>query len=50
MYKPLQEPCKSCLGCQRLEDPNFIGDKNCKWKLEAEEYMEQIKLKLGGKR
>lgn len=30
-YKPLIEPCKSCLGCQRLEDINFIGDKNCKY-------------------
>lgn len=28
-YKPLEEPCKSCLGCQRLEDPDFTGDKNC---------------------
>ena len=30
-YRPLIEPCKSCLGCQRLENPNFIGDKNCKY-------------------
>lgn len=30
-YKPLEEPCKSCLGCQRLEDINFISDKNCKY-------------------
>lgn len=34
--KPLQEPCKSainegfCLGCNRLEAPEFVGDKNCK--------------------
>ena len=40
MYKPLQEPCKSCLGCQRLEDPNFIGDKNCRWQPK----IEQIKI------
>ena len=30
-YKPLIEPCKSCLGCQRLENPDFTGDKNCKY-------------------
>ena len=35
--KPLIEPCKSaihegrCLGCNRLEDENFIGDKKCKY-------------------
>lgn len=40
-YLKLEEPCKSCLGCQRLENPNFTGDKNCKyaekgnWKQEA---------------
>lgn len=34
--KELIEPCKSaireerCLGCNRLENPNFMGDKNCK--------------------
>ena len=31
-YSPLIEPCKSCLGCQRLENINFTGDKNCIWK------------------
>ena len=31
-YPKLDEPCKSCLGCQRLEDINFTGDKNCKYK------------------
>lgn len=37
MFKELKEPCKSliaknkCLGCNRLEDPNFTGDKNCKY-------------------
>lgn len=24
-YKPIIEPCKSCLGCMRLENPNFEG-------------------------
>lgn len=33
--KELEEPCKSairegrCLGCVRLEDPNFVGNKYC---------------------
>ena len=52
MYKPLEEPCKNCLGCMRLEDPNFTGDKNCKWqekKKTAQDYIEQIKLNLGVK-
>lgn len=36
-YKDLGEPCKSairlnkCLGCNKLEDPNFTSDKNCKY-------------------
>lgn len=46
MYKPLEEPCKSCLGCQRLENPNFTGDKNCRWNKQ----LEQIKLNLGDKK
>ena len=31
-YPPLQEPCRSCLGCMRLENPNFIADKNCRYR------------------
>lgn len=53
MYKPLEEPCKSCLGCIRLEEPNFISDKNCRWqekKKTAEDYIKQIKLNLGEKK
>lgn len=49
-YPPLQEPCKSCLGCQRLEDENFTGDKNCRWQPTAQDYIEQIKLNLGDKK
>lgn len=30
-YPPLIETCKKCLGCQRLGEPNFTGDKNCKY-------------------
>lgn len=33
----LKEPCRSaikeerCLGCMKLENPDFIGDKECIW-------------------
>lgn len=44
-YKPLEEPCKKCLGCQRLENPNFTGDKNCKYaEKEVEWKQERIKI------
>ena len=43
-YKPLIEPCKSCLGCQRLENPNFTGDKN--WKYVEKENWEQERIKI----
>ena len=35
--KELKEPCKSaikeerCLGCNKLEDPDFTRDKECIW-------------------
>lgn len=29
-YKELIDKCKKCLGCNRLENPDFIGDYNCK--------------------
>ena len=35
IYNSLKEPCKSaikeerCLGCNKLENPDFIGDKEC---------------------
>ena len=44
-YPKLEEPCKSCLGCQRLEDINFIADKNCKYaEKEVELRQERIKI------
>ena len=43
-YPELELPCKSCLGCQRLEDVNFTGDKNCKY---AENPIQKIKEILG---
>lgn len=41
-YKELQEPCKNCLGCMRLEDPNFTGDKNCKYRPQSIKEIKQI--------
>lgn len=41
-YPKLEEPCKSCLGCQRLENPNFISDKNCKYAEKVEWKQEEI--------
>lgn len=35
--KQLKDPCKSaiangwCLGCQAMEDENFIGNPNCRF-------------------
>lgn len=43
-YPELQEPCKSCLGCMRLEDIRFTGDKNCRWQEKKEWKQEKIKV------
>lgn len=53
--KQLIESCRKaidngiCLGCQALEDPNFIGNINCKYgKIPTvEESIRQIKINLG---
>jgi len=31
-----------------FENPNFEGDKNCKWQPKAEDSIEQIKIILEG--
>ena len=54
-YKELKDPCKTliekgiCLGCSKLESPDFQGDINCTHakKPTAKESIEQIKLILG---
>lgn len=44
-YPPLEEPCKSCkYKCFRVEDINFICDKDCKY---ARNPIEEIKQILG---
>lgn len=30
-YYRLVGVCKNCLGCMRLEDPNFRGVYKCRW-------------------
>jgi hypothetical protein len=45
-YLPLVETCKKCLGCQRLENPNFTGDKNCKYA--EKENWKQERIKISG--
>ena len=37
-YKTLEEPCKSCLGCMRLEDPTFKKDENCRYREKKVEF------------
>lgn len=44
-YKPLEEPCKSCiLKCFRVEDPTFVKDENCKYRRNP---IREIKETLG---
>lgn len=45
-YPKLEEPCKSCIyKCFRVENPNFISDKNCKYaEKEVEWKQERIKI------
>lgn len=44
-YPKLIGVCKDCLGCQRLENLNFTGDKNCKYaEKEVEWKQERIKI------
>ena len=47
-YPPLKSPCKECeLKCFRLENPNFTGDKNCKY-AEKEVEWKQERIKISG--
>lgn len=44
-YPILIGVCKNCLGCMRLEDPNFIGVYKCKWN-EKEKIWVQERIKI----
>jgi hypothetical protein len=41
-YPKLIGVCKDCLGCQRLENPNFTGVYKCKWNEKVEWKQEEI--------
>ena len=43
-YKELTGKCKNCLGCMRLEDPNFVGTNECEY---ADNPIQPIKEILG---
>ena len=43
-YKELTGKCKICLGCMRLEDPNFLGTNECEY---VKDPIQQIKEILG---
>ena len=43
-YKELTGKCKNCLGCMRLEDPNFLGTNECEY---VKDPIQQIKEILG---
>ncbi len=41
-YPKLEEPCLSCIyKCGRVEDPNFTGDKNCKYQEKEIEWKQE---------
>ena len=39
-YPSLTGLCKNCLGCQRLEDPNFSGVYKCRYAEKPEKIKE----------
>jgi len=41
-YPKLIGACKDCLGCMRLENPNFIGVYKCKWNQEKNKKEKQF--------
>ena len=53
-FEELKEPCKTliekgiCLGCSALENPYFVGNKDCRYSKThtAQESIEQIKENL----
>ena len=43
-YPELKGKCKTCLGCNRLEDPYFTGTNECEY---ARQPIQEIKQILG---
>jgi len=54
--KELKEICKSaiannrCMGCVGLAEEDWIEPKECPYLLTVQDYIEQIKINLGGKK
>lgn len=50
-YRELKEPCRSaimdgrCSGCNRLEEENFEGDKECRLYDKKKEYSQDWRIK-----
>lgn len=46
-YKKLKGICKDCLGCIRLEDPNFEGVYRCKYatekQIDIQDFVKELK-------
>lgn len=49
-YKELKGVCKDCLGCNKLEDPNFVGVYQCKYatkeQLTIDKYIKSKQLSM----
>lgn len=47
MYKQLKGICKNCLGCNRLEDPNFEEVYRCEYatdkQIDIEDLIKELK-------
>lgn len=43
-YPELKGVCKTCLGCNKLENPYFTGEKECKY---SRQPIQEIKTILG---
>ena len=44
--KELTNLCKNCMGCNKLENPNFTGVDKCKYCTLEQITLEQVKLDL----
>lgn len=45
-YPKLKGLCKNCLGCNRLEDPNFEGVYRCEYATDRQINVEDLRKEL----
>ena len=45
-HRELKGICKNCLGCNRLDDPNFEGVYRCKYATERQIDIEDLRREL----